>query len=407
VTTAGSKRGPNRFTKERERIMQTQSDRLKALPPYLFAEIDKKKKAAIAAGRPVINLGIGDPDTPTPDFIIQAAQKAVADPATHQYALDRGDADFRETIAEFFEKRFGVALDPDTEILPAQGSKETLSHLPLAIMNPGDVGLSPDPGYPVYNSSIRFAGGEVVRFPITKDSGYLPDLGAFDAKDLRRAKLIYLNYPNNPTAAAATRAFYEAVVAWAAARDILIAQDAAYSEVYFEQPPISILETDGARDVAVEFHSCSKTFNMTGWRCGWVAGNPEVIASLVAIKSNMDNGVFGAIQRAAAAAIRGYDRPEIHAIRTMYRRRRDCLVAALAAAGLDVNRPDATFYVWVACPDGIDSRAFCDRLLAEADIVATPGIGYGPHGEGFIRFALTVPEAKLEEAAERIKGLKL
>ena len=218
---------------------------------------------------------------------------------------------------------------------------------------------------------------------------------------------MFLNYPHNPTAAVADLPALQRVVSFARESNMLIAQDAAYSEVYFEQPPISILEIDGARDVAVEFHSCSKTFNMTGWRCGWVAGSADVIASLVAIKSNMDNGVFGAIQRAAAAAIRGYDRPEIHAIRTLYRRRRDCLVAALAAAGLDVNRPDATFYVWVACPDGIDSRAFCDRLLAEADIVATPGIGYGPHGEGFIRFALTVPEAKLEEAAERIKGLTL
>jgi len=387
--------------------MQTQSDRLKALPPYLFAEIDRKKKAAIAAGRPVINLGIGDPDTPTPDFIIRAAQEAVADPATHQYALDRGDAGLRETIAEFFQNRFGVALDPDTEILPAQGSKETLSHLPLAVMNPGDVGLSPDPGYPVYNSSIEFAGGEVVRFPITQETAYLPDLDAFDSSDLRRARLIYLNYPNNPTAAAATRAFFEAVVAWAAEHEILIAQDAAYSEIYFEQPPISILEVPGARDLAVEFHSCSKTFSMTGWRCGWVAGNADTIASLVQIKSNTDNGVFGAIQRAAAAAIKGYDRPEIHNLRAMYQRRRDCLVEALTAAGLDVNRPEATFYVWVACPGGIDSRTFADRLLTEADIVATPGIGYGPHGEGFVRFALTVAEDRLQEAAERIKRLKV
>ena len=385
--------------------MQTQSERLKALPPYLFAEIDRKKKAAIAAGRPVIHLGIGDPDTPTPRFIIEAMQKAVADPATHQYALDRGDPALRRTIAGFFRKRFGVALDPDTEILPAQGSKETLSHLPLAVMDPGDVGLSPDPGYPVYNSSIAFAGGEVVRFPITAEGGYLPDLGAFGARDLERAKLIYLNYPNNPTAAAAPREFYEEVVAWARAHDILVAQDAAYSEVYFEAPPISILEIDGARDVAVEFHSCSKTFSMTGWRCGWVAGNAETIASLVAIKSNMDNGVFGAIQRAAAAAIEGYDRPEIHDLRAMYKRRRDCLVRALEAAGLEVNRPQATFYVWVTCPKGLDSRTFADRLLAEADIVATPGVGYGPHGEGYVRFALCVPEAKLEEAAQRIKRL--
>ncbi len=385
--------------------MQTESDRLKALPPYLFAEIDRKKKAAVAAGRPVINLGIGDPDTPTPAFIIEAAREAVADPATHQYALDRGDARFRERIAAFFQKRFGVGLDPETEILPAQGTKDTLSHLPLAMMNPGDVGLSPDPGYPVYHSSIRFAGGEVVRFPLDAAGGYLPDLDAIDADTVARAKLIYLNYPNNPTAAAAPRAFYERAVAWARARDVLIAQDAAYSEVYFDEPPISILEIEGARDVAVEFHSLSKTFNMTGWRVGWVAGSADVIASLVRLKSNMDNGVFTAMQWAGAAALDGYDRPEIHDLRAMYRRRRDCLVAALEKAGLAVNRPEATFYVWAACPAGLDSRALADRLLAEADIVATPGVGYGERGEGFVRFALTVPEDRLEEAAGRIERL--
>ncbi|HUX00962.1 MAG: LL-diaminopimelate aminotransferase [Phycisphaerae bacterium] len=387
--------------------MQTQSDRLKALPPYLFAEIDRKKKAAVAAGRPVINLGIGDPDTPTPQFIIEAMQRAVEDPATHQYALDRGDAHFRETIARWFRKRFGVGLDPATEILPAQGSKETLSHLPLAVMNPGDVGLAPDPGYPVYNSSIQFAGGEVVRFPITAERHYLPDLAAIDAKTLARAKLIYLNYPNNPTAAAAPLEFYEKAVAWARKHRILVAQDAAYSEVYFEEPPVSILQVDGAKDVALEFHSCSKTFNMTGWRCGWVAGNAQAIASLVQIKSNMDNGVFGAIQRAGAAALEGYDRPEIHALRAMYRRRRDLLIRALQDAGLKVNRPEATFYVWVTCPKGLDSATFAARLLEEADIVATPGIGYGPHGEGYVRFALCVDEARLAEAAERIQRLRL
>jgi LL-diaminopimelate aminotransferase len=386
--------------------MQTQSDRLKALPPYLFAEIDRKKKAAIAAGRPVIHLGIGDPDTPTPDFIIRAAQAAVADPATHPYALDRGDAGFRRTIAAWHKNRFGVTVDPETEILPAQGSKETLSHLPLAILNPGDAGLVPDPGYPVYASSIQFAGGRVVRFPITAARGYLPDLGAFRAKDLAKAKLIYLNYPNNPTAASATLEFYEEVVAWARARGIVVAQDAAYSEVYFEDPPPSILQVPGAKEVAVEFYSCSKTFSMTGWRVGWVVGNAAVIESLVQIKSNMDNGVFTAMQRAGAAALEGYDRPEIHALRAMYRRRRDCLVAALTAAGLEVNRPQATFYVWIKCPGNLDSRTFADRLLAEADIVATPGIGYGPHGEGYVRMALTVPEATLEEAAARIKRLK-
>jgi LL-diaminopimelate aminotransferase len=386
--------------------MQTKSDRLKALPPYLFAEIDRKKKAALAAGRPVIHLGIGDPDMPTPDYIIKAAQAAVADPATHPYALDRGDLQFRKAIAAWTEKRFGVTVDPETEILPAQGSKETLSHLPLALMNPGDVGLVPDPGYPVYASSVQFAGGKVVRFPITAERGYLPDLAALAKHDLGRVKLIYLNYPNNPTAALASLDFYAQVVAWAREHQIVVAQDAAYSEVYFDAPPPSILQVPGAKDVAVEFYSCSKTFDMTGWRVGWVVGNAAVIESLVQIKSNMDNGVFTAMQRAGAAALEGYDRPEIHELRAMYKRRRDCMVEALQKAGLEVNRPEATFYVWVKCPGGLDSRTFADRVLAEADLVVTPGIGYGPHGEGYFRLSLTVPEAKLREAAERIKRLK-
>jgi len=387
--------------------MQTKSDRLKALPPYLFAEIDRKKKAAVAAGRPIIHVGIGDPDTPTPAFIVEAAQRFVADPKTHSYALDNGDPHFRQTIATWFEKRFGVLLDPLTEILPLMGSKDGISHLPLAIMNPGDVGLVPDPGYPVYAASVRFAEGEVVRFPITPERGYLPDFAAFDAKDLKRAKVIYLNYPNNPTAAGATKAFFAVAVEWAKKHDILIAQDAAYSEVYFEAPPPSILEVPGAKDVAVEFHSCSKTFSMTGWRVGWVAGNPDVIASLCALKTNMDNGIFTAMQWAAAVALEGYDRKEIHDLRKMYRRRRDVLLRGLKAMGLEVNHPDATFYVWIRCPAGLDSRTFADRLLTEADVVATPGVGYGPHGEGFVRMALTVNEQKLQEVCERIKKLKL
>lgn len=387
--------------------MQTKSERLKALPPYLFAEIDRKKKAAIAAGRPIIHVGIGDPDTPTPDFIVEAARKFVADPKTHPYALDNGDPHFRQTIATWFEKRFGVLLDPLTEILPLMGSKDGISHLPLAIMNPGDVGLVPDPGYPVYAASVRFAEGEVVRFPITPERGYLPDFAAFDAKDLKRAKVIYLNYPNNPTAAGATKEFFGEAVEWARKHDILIAQDAAYSEVYFEAPPPSILEIPGAKDVAVEFHSCSKTFSMTGWRVGWIAGNREVIASLCALKTNMDNGIFTAMQWTAAVALEGYDRHEIHDLRKMYRRRRDVLLRGLKAVGLEVNHPDATFYVWIRCPAGLDSRTFADRLLTEADVVATPGVGYGPHGEGFVRMALTVDEKKLQEVCERVKKLKL
>jgi len=383
------------------------ADRLKALPPYLFAEIDRRKKAAIAAGRPILNLGIGDPDRPTPQFIIDALAAAAADPATHQYALDEGDPGLREAIAAWFRGRFGVRLDPATEVLPTLGSKEAIVHFILAAVNPGDVVLSPDPGYPPYRGGTLFAGGEIHLMPLVAENGFLPDLGAIPADVLKRARVIFINYPNNPTSACATREFFTELVAFAAKHDLIIAQDAAYTELYYEARPLSILEVPGARDVAIEFHSFSKTFNMTGWRLGWACGDASLVAALQQMKSNLDSGVFTAIQRAGVAALRGYDRPEIAALRAVYRERRDALVAGLRSVGLEPNVPNATFYVWTRCPRDVTSLDMASMLLERCDIVATPGVGFGPSGDGYIRFALTVETDRIAEAIERIGKLNL
>ena len=383
------------------------ADRLKALPPYLFAEIDRRKKAAIAAGRPILNLGIGDPDRPTPRFIIDALARAAADPATHQYALDEGDPGLREAIAAWFRGRFGVRLDPATEVLPTLGSKEAIVHFILAVVNPGDVALSPDPGYPPYRGGTLFAGGEVHLMPLVAENRFLPDLGAIPAGVLKRAKVLFVNYPNNPTSACATREFFAELVAFAGKHGLVVAQDAAYSELYYEDRPPSILEVPGARDVAIEFHSFSKTFNMTGWRLGWACGNAALVAALRQMKSNLDSGVFTAIQRAGVAALEGYDRPEIAALRALYRERRDALVAGLRRVGLDPIVPEATFYVWTRCPPGTTSLKMASVLLERCDIVATPGVGFGPSGDGYIRFALTVDTDRIAEAVERIRTLNL
>ncbi|NIA22367.1 MAG: aminotransferase class I/II-fold pyridoxal phosphate-dependent enzyme [Anaerolineaceae bacterium] len=383
------------------------AERLKVLPPYLFAEIDRKKKAAMAAGRPILNLGIGDPDKPTPQFIIDALAQAVADPSTHSYALDEGDPGLRRAIATWFKGRFGVDLKADTEILPTIGSKEAIAHLPLAVVNPGDVVLVPDPGYPVYHAAGIFAGAEPQVMPLLAENDFLPDLDRIPAEVRKRARLMFLNYPNNPTSACATSDFFARAVEFARDNDLVIAQDAAYTELYYEEPPLSILETPGAAEVAVELHSFSKTFNMTGWRLGWACGNAEIVAALQKIKSNLDSGIFTAIQKAGAAALEGYDRPEIAGLRDMYRRRRDALVAGLRTVGLEPNLPGATFYVWVKCPAGRTSMEMAATLLDKCDIVVTPGVGFGACGDGYIRFALTVETARIAEAVERIGRLGL
>ncbi len=382
------------------------SDRLKALPPYLFVEIARAKREAIAAGRDVVDFGVGDPDQPTFDFIVEAMRKAVGDPANHCYPFDEGVPQFRSAAGEFMKTRYGVELDPTSEIITSIGSKEAIAHLPLAVVNPGEVVLVPRPGYPVYNSASVFAGAEPHYLNLTAEGGWMPDLDAIDADVVKRAKLIYINYPNNPTAVVADLAWFEGLVAWAKENDIIIASDSSYSEVYFDDAPPSVLQVPGAMDVAVELHSLSKTFNMTGWRLGWVAGNAEIVEALAAVKGNCDSGQFNAIQWAGIAALEGYGRDEVIAQRQLYQQRRDALCDGLASVGLDVPRPSATFYVWGKCPDGVDSMTFAKRCLAEADVVLIPGLGFGATGEGYFRAALTVETDRIAQAVERLGKLK-
>jgi LL-diaminopimelate aminotransferase len=382
------------------------SDRLQKLPPYLFAEIDKKKKAALAAGRDVINLGVGDPDRPTPAPIIRSLQHHVENPAFHQYALDQGAPELRESIAAFCSRRYGLDLDPNSEILPLIGSKEGIAHFPLAVLNPGDISLVPDPCYPVYRSSSMFAGADVYTIPLEPHLGFRPDLDAVPADVYTRSRLLFLNYPNNPTGGTADRAFYQKVVGLAQAHNLVIAQDAAYNEMYYEQPAPSLLQVPGAKDVAVEFHSLSKTFNMTGWRIGFAIGGAPMIAALGQVKANTDSGIFTAIQHSGKTALDEYE-TLTPPIRALYKERRDAFVGGLNALGWKVPIPAATFYVWIPCPAGYSSTELCSRLLDEANVVTTPGLGFGRTADGFIRAALTVETPRLLEAVDRIGKLAL
>jgi LL-diaminopimelate aminotransferase len=383
------------------------ANRLDELSPYLFVEIDRRKREALAAGRDVIDFGVGDPDQPTHNFIIEAMAKALRTPSNHRYPLGIGSPAFRQAIADFFKRRFGVALDPQTEIIALIGSKEGLGHLPTAVVNPGETVLIPDPGYPVYTGGTIFAGGKCHYMALREENAWLPVLEDIPSRVRCDAKLMFLNYPNNPTAACASLSFFERAVAYAREHRILIASDAAYSEVFFDadHSPPSILQVAGAKDVAIEFHSLSKTFNMTGWRVGFAVGNPEALAALAKVKNNVDSGVFGAVQEAAIAALQNAANPTVFAQvgpDGMYARRRDILVNGLRKAGWSVASPRATFYVWARCPGGLDSMTVAQRILAEADVVAIPGIGFGPGGEGYIRYALTVDEARTRQAVERI-----
>jgi LL-diaminopimelate aminotransferase len=382
------------------------SERLQKLPPYLFAEIDKKKKAALAAGRDVINLGVGDPDRPTPPAIVRSLQQHVENPAFHQYALDQGAPELRASIAAFCRKRYGIDLDPSSEILPLIGSKEGIAHLPLAVLNPGEISLVPDPCYPVYRSSSMFAGADVYTMPLEPALGFRPDLDAIPSDVVARARLMFLNYPNNPTGGTADLAFFEQVVARAQAQNFVIAQDAAYNEMYYEQPAPSLLQVPGAKDLAIEFHSLSKTFNMTGWRIGFAIGGAPLIAALGQVKANTDSGIFTAIQFAGKTALDAFD-TLTPPIRALYRERRDAFVNGLRGLGWDVPMPQATFYVWIPCPRGYSSTDLCTRLLDEADVVTTPGLGFGRTADGYIRAALTVETPRLIEAVQRIGKLKL
>jgi LL-diaminopimelate aminotransferase len=377
--------------------------RVKNLPPYLFARIDAMKREAIEKGMDLIDLSIGDPDTPTPRHIVEAMKKAVDKPERHRYPSSEGMLSFREAVSVWYSRRFNVKLNPKDEVVTLIGSKEGIGHLPLAFIDPGDVVLVPSPGYPVYAIGTLFAGGESVEMPLLEKNGYLLDLDAIDAAALKRAKLMFLNYPNNPTAASAGMEFFEKAVSFAKKHDIIICHDAAYSEIFYDgvRPP-SFLEVEGAKEVGIEIHSLSKTYNMTGWRLGFAVGNAGVVGGLAKIKSNLDSGAFDAVQEAGITALETGD--EVLApLRDMYQERRDALWEGLRAAGIEAAKPGATFYLWARVPKGFDSSGFSAHLLERAGVLATPGNGFGASGEGYIRFALTVPVDRTREATERIK----
>ncbi|MCX5711656.1 MAG: LL-diaminopimelate aminotransferase [Candidatus Omnitrophica bacterium] len=381
------------------------SKKLAELPPYLFLEIDKAKRKARSQGRDIIDLGVGDPDQPTPKHIIEALYKAAQDPANHRYALDQGMPALRSTIAGWYKRRFNVTLDPETEVLPLIGSKEGIAHLPIAFLNNGDYSLVPDPCYPPYKGGTILAGGRVHLMPLLAENEFLPDLSKIPFGVRRRAKLIYFNYPNNPTGAVANPDFYANAVNFAAKNKLIVVSDLAYSEMSYEDfRPQSMLEIPGAKDHVIEFHSLSKTYNMTGWRIGWACGNAKLIAALAKVKSNIDSGIFSAIQLAGIAALEGPQQYVLDMCR-LYQERRDCLVSGLNALGWSVLAPKATFYIWIKIPEKNRSIDFAALLLDKADIVATPGVGFGKHGEGYIRMALTVPKDRMLQALERLKKI--
>jgi LL-diaminopimelate aminotransferase len=383
------------------------SDRLERIPPYLFAELERKIASKRAAGVDVISLGIGDPDTPTYAQIVTAAQRAVADPATHQYPSNRGRSDFREAVAAFYARRFGVELDPDTEVMPAIGAKECIFNLNLAFLDPGDLALAADPGYPVYTAGPILAGAEPALMPLRPEHDFTPDLAAIGASERERARIMYLNYPNNPTGAVVPDGFFAEVVEFARNADVLVVHDNAYSETTYDgYVAPSFLATPDAKDVGVEVFSLSKGYNMTGWRCAAIVGNSEAIAHYWRLKSNVDSGVFEAVQLAGARALAPDVDAQVAQMNDVYRRRRDAVCDALRAAGVDVTPPRGTIYVWAPVPDGFGSAAeYCEHVLEETGVVLSPGGAYGPNGEGFFRISLTTPDARLLEAVERLAAL--
>lgn len=379
------------------------SDRVKNLPPYLFAAIDKMKQDALGKGIDLIDLSIGDPDIPTPEHIVDAMKKAVEKPLHHRYPSYEGMLSYRQAVAGWYKKRFNVSLNPGNEVLSLIGSKEGIGHIPLAFVNPGDVVLVPSPGYPVYPVGTLFAGGESYIMPLKEENGFLPDIKTIPEEKLKKAKLMYINYPNNPTSATAPAGFYKEVIALAKKYNIIVCHDAAYSEVYYDnEKPMSFLEIEGAKEVGIEMHSLSKTYNMTGWRIGFAVGNKDVLAGLGKIKTNLDSGVFQAIQEASIAAINTDDKI-LTEIRDTYQARRDALYNGLKNIGFHLIKPKATFYLWAKVPSGFDSQKFVAHLLEKTGVLTTPGVGFGAPGEGYVRFALTVPVSRIKEAVERIK----
>jgi LL-diaminopimelate aminotransferase len=379
--------------------------RLSQLPPYLFVEIDRKKREAAARGVDVINLGIGDPDLPTPAAIVRALAKAARDPVNHRYPESEGLDRFRAAAAEWYQQRFGVTVSAAKEIISLIGAKEGIGHLPLALVNPGDVVLIPDPAYPVYRAGTIFAGGEPYPMPLRRENGFLPDLTAIPEEIRRRARLMFVNYPNNPTGAVAPLSFYRDLVEFAARHRIVVAQDNTYSEIGYDgyRAP-SFLEVPGAKEVGIEFHSLSKTFNMTGWRIGFVAGRADVVDALRRVKSNLDSGVFQAVQEAGIVALKMFEQVRERNNR-VYQRRRDIMVRGLRKVGLELAVPKATFYLWSRVPAGQDSASFVSTLIERGGVACIPGNGFGKEGEGYIRMALTADARRLQEACKRFATL--
>lgn len=382
------------------------ADRLATLPPYLFAEIDRLKAEVAAQGVDIISLGIGDPDLPTPDFIIEALHKAAKNPVNHQYPSYVGLLTFRQAVADWYKERFNVELDAAKEVVSLIGSKEGIAHFPLAFVNPGDLVLVASPNYPVYPVASGFAGGEVEIVPLLEENDFLPELDAISDEKWDKCKIFFVNYPNNPTSATATPEFYAELVAKAKKHNVIIAADAAYTEVYYDEnnKPISILETPGAKDVAIEFHSLSKTYNMTGWRCGMAVGNPSLVAGLGKIKENVDSGIFQAVQEAGIVALKEGE-PYVKEFRKIYKERRDCVIEALEKINISCKVPDASIFVWAKTPEGYTSSEFVSKLLKETGVVVTPGNGFGESGEGYFRISLTVDTDRLKEAVSRISKL--
>lgn len=380
------------------------ASRVKHLPPYLFASIDKMKQLALHKGIDLIDLSIGDPDIPTPVQIVRAMKKAVGNPAHHRYPSYEGMLSFRQAVTKWYTKRFAVTLDPGTEVLSLIGSKEGIGHIPLAFINPGDTVLVPSPGYPVYPIGTLFAGGNSYFMPLKEENNFLPDLKRIPKSILRKSKLIFINYPNNPTAASAPADFFKEVVAIARQYNIIVCHDASYTEIYYGEKPISFMQIPGAKDVGIEFHSLSKTYNMTGWRLGFAVGNQEVLRGLGKIKTNLDSGVFQAIQEAGISAL-SLGQTALAPIRKTYQDRLKILHEGLTGLGMHPRKPKATFYLWVKVPRDFTSMGFAGHLLDKAGVLATPGNGFGDAGEGYIRFALTASAVRIQEAVERIRKI--
>lgn len=381
--------------------------RVEALPPYLFVEVSKKIAAKRAAGIDVVTFGIGDPDLPTPRNILDALHQAAEDPANHRYPESEGLPELNQAISDWYERRFEVRFEPMKETLPLIGSKEGIAHVALCFIDPGDIALMPDPGYPVYEIGTMFAGGESYKLDCTRESGWLPNLDAIPADVAERAKVLWLNYPNNPTGAVAGLDFFEHVVAWAKRYDVAVLHDNPYCDVVYDgyNAP-SIFQVPGAKDVAIEFNSWSKIYNMTGWRIGMAVGNADMINALMRVKSNIDSGIPQAIQKMAIEAVYG-PQDVIDEHNRIYQRRRDRMVEVLRTIGLEVDPPKASLYVWAKLPDGITSGDFAARLIEECAVVVTPGRGYGVNGEGYIRMSVTTPDDRLEEGLRRMEGFRI